>query len=137
MAVIGYTTGVFDLFHSGHVKMLRNAKSLCDKLIVGVTSDELVSYKNKAAVIPFEHRIEVVRSCRYVDLAVAQYDMDKVTAVKKLNASILFVGDDWYGTEKWNEYGQQLNELGCSVIYFPYSIDISSTKINEIIKARM
>lgn len=137
MAVIGYTTGVFDLFHSGHVKMLRNAKALCDKLIVGVSSDELVAYKNKTPVIPFEHRIEVVRSCRFVDLAIAQYDMDKVAAVKKLNASILFVGDDWYGTAKWDEYERQLKEMECTVTYFPYSRDISSSKINEIIKARL
>ena len=98
--IIGYTTGVFDLFHIGHVNMLRNANSLCDKLIAGVTTDDLVSYKGKKAVIPFEERLEVVRACRYVDLAVPQEDMDKVKAVKKLGADIIFVGDDWYNDNK-------------------------------------
>ena len=65
--IIGYTTGVYDLFHVGHLNLLKNAKGLCDKLIVGVTVDELVSYKGKKAVIPFEERIEIVRSIKYVD----------------------------------------------------------------------
>ena len=94
--IIGYTTGVFDLFHIGHLNLLKNAKGMCDKLIVGVTTDDLVLYKGKQALIPFEDRIEIVRSCRYVDAAVPQYDMDKLTACKKLGATILFVGDDWY-----------------------------------------
>lgn len=89
---IGYTAGVFDLFHIGHLNLLKNAKGMCDKLIVGVTADELVTYKGKRAVIPFHDRIEIVRSIKYVDAAVAQYDMDKLTMCKKLGASILFVG---------------------------------------------
>ena len=97
---IGYTAGVFDLFHIGHLTLLKNAKGLCDKLIVGVTVDELVTYKGKRAIIPFSDRIEIVRSIKYVDAAVPQYDMDKLTMCKKLGASILFVGDDWYGTDK-------------------------------------
>ncbi|WP_301193690.1 adenylyltransferase/cytidyltransferase family protein, partial [Helicobacter japonicus] len=70
--VIGYTSGVYDLFHIGHLNLLKNAKGLCDKLIVGVTTDELVSYKNKRAVIPFSERIEIVRNIKYVDAAIAQ-----------------------------------------------------------------
>lgn len=97
--VIGYTTGVYDLFHVGHLNLFKNAKGMCDKLIVGVTVDELVQYKGKNSMIPFEDRIELVRSCKYVDAAVPQYDMDKLTACKKLGATYLFVGDDWYGTE--------------------------------------
>ena len=97
---IGYTTGVYDLFHIGHLNLLKNAKGMCDKLIVGVTVDELVAYKGKRAMIPFEDRIEIVRSIKYVDAAVPQYDMDKLAACKKLGAKFLFVGDDWYGTEK-------------------------------------
>lgn len=98
--VIGYTTGVFDLFHIGHLSLLRNAKSMCDTLVVGVTTDDLVSYKGKRPVIPFEERAEIVRSCKYVDLVVPQNNMDKVSACRMLNASLLFVGEDWYGTEK-------------------------------------
>ena len=98
--IIGYTTGVYDLFHVGHLNLFKNAKGMCDKLVVGVTVDELVSYKGKQAMIPFEDRIELVRSCKYVDAAVPQYDMDKLTACKKLGATYLFVGDDWYGKEK-------------------------------------
>ena len=129
--VIGYTTGVYDLFHVGHLNLLKNAKGLCDKLIVGVTVDELVLYKGKRAMIPFEDRIEIVRSCRYVDAAVPQYDMDKLSACKKLGASILFVGDDWYGTEKWKQYEEDFAREGIRIIYFPYTKGVSSTKITQ------
>lgn len=129
--IIGYTTGVYDLFHIGHLNLLKNAKGMCDKLIVGVTVDKLVTYKGKRALIPFEDRIEIVRSCKYVDAAVPQYDMDKLTACKKLGATILFVGDDWYATEKWQEYEKEFNEAGIKIIYFPYTKGISSTIINN------
>ena len=101
--VIGYTTGVFDLFHVGHVRLLKNSKSLCDRLIVGVSSNELVRYKNKQPVIDFSERIEIVSSCRYVDLAVEQSTMDKKDAYSRYKFDIMFVGDDWYQTEKWQE----------------------------------
>ena len=127
--VIGYTAGVYDLFHVGHLNLLKNAKGMCDKLVVGVTTDELVSYKGKQAMIPFEDRIEIVRSIRYVDAAVPQYDMDKLTACKKLGATVLFVGDDWYGTEKWQSYDKEFAEAGIRIVYFPYTRGISSTKI--------
>ncbi len=133
--IIGYTTGVYDLFHIGHLNLLKNAKGMCDKLIVGVTVDELVAYKGKAAMIPFEDRIEIVRSCRYVDAVVPQYDMDKLSACKKLGASFLFVGDDWYGTDKWIKYEEEFSKEGIQIIYFPYTRGISSTKINEALKA--
>jgi glycerol-3-phosphate cytidylyltransferase len=134
-AVIGYTTGVFDLFHIGHLNLLKNAKGMCDKLIVGVTVDELVAYKGKQSMIPFEDRIEIVRSCKYVDAAVPQYDMNKLEACKKLGASFLFVGDDWYGTEKWQNYEKEFEEAGIKIIYFPYTKGVSSTKINEALNA--
>ena len=133
--VIGYTTGVYDLFHIGHLNLLKNAKGMCDKLVVGVTVDELVAYKGKQAMIPFEDRIEIVRSIKYVDAAVPQYDMDKLTACKKLGAQFLFVGDDWYGTEKWREYEKQFEAEGIKIVYFPYTKGISSTKINEALQA--
>ena len=131
--IIGYTAGVFDLFHIGHLNLLRSAKGMCDKLIVGVTVDELVSYKNKKAIIPFENRIEIVRCIKYVDVAVPQYDMDKLSVCKKLGASIMFVGDDWYGTEKWHDYENQFKKNGIKIIYFPYTKKICSSKIASII----
>lgn len=88
--IIGYTTGVYDLFHIGHLNLLKNAKGMCDKLVVGVTVDELVAYKGKKALIPFEDRIEIVRSIKYVDAAVPQYDMDKLTACKKTGSKYSF-----------------------------------------------
>jgi len=132
--IIGYTTGVFDLFHIGHLNLLKNAKQLCDKLIVGVTVDELVKYKHKKAVIPFEERIEIVSSCKYVDLAVPQEEIDKTEKVKKLKASILFVGDDWYENEFWKKLEINLENLNCKVIYLPYTKSTSSTLINNTLK---
>ena len=79
---IGYTAGVFDLFHVGHLNLLKNAKGMCDKLVVGVTTDDLVTYKGKHAMIPFEDRLEIVRSIRFVDAVVPQSDMDKLTMCK-------------------------------------------------------
>ena len=114
--VIGYTTGVYDLFHIGHLNLLKNAKGLCDKLVVGVTVDELVVYKGKQSMIPFEDRIELVRSCKYVDAAIPQYDMDKLSACKKLGAEYLFVGDDWYGSEKWKKYEEDFAEEGIKIV---------------------
>ena len=128
---IGYTTGVYDLFHIGHLNLLKSAKGMCDKLIVGVTVDELVAYKGKKAMIPFEDRIEIIRSIKYVDAAVPQQDMDKLTACKKLGAKILFVGDDWYDTDKWREYEKAFEREGIRIIYFPYTKGVSSTKITE------
>lgn len=132
--LIGYTAGVFDLFHTGHLNLLRNAKGLCEKLIVGVTVDELVIYKGKKAIIPFEDRTEIIRSIRYVDAVVPQYNMDKIEMCVKVGAQLLFVGDDWYGTPKWNEYENKCAEAGIKVIYFPYTKGISSTKISLALK---
>ena len=132
--IIGYTTGVYDLFHVGHVNLLRNARALCDKLIVGVTVDELVMYKNKKSVIPFNERIEVVKSCKYVDLAIPQTSIDKVESIKKLKANRLFVGDDWYEDKKWKSMEEELSTYNCKVIYFPYTKGTSSTLINTTLE---
>tara|TARA_Y100000768_G_scaffold389020_1_gene390452 strand:+ start:16381 stop:16797 length:417 start_codon:yes stop_codon:yes gene_type:complete len=132
--IIGYTTGVYDLFHVGHLNLLRNAKSLCDRLIVGVTVDELVNYKGKSPIIPFQERSEIVRSIKYVDAVVPQYDMNKVEACEKVKANILFVGDDWYNTEKWKDYEKQLTSKNIKVLYFPYTKGTSSTLINDTLK---
>lgn len=131
---VGYTTGVFDLFHIGHLNLLRNAKSLCDKLIVGVTTDELVAYKNKKAVIPFHERLEIVRAIEYVDAVVAQADMDKFAMWDKLKFDVMFVGDDWHGTDKWRKFEEQFAERGVKIVYFPYTMGTSSTLINEVLQ---
>lgn len=129
--VVGYATGVFDLFHVGHVRLLKNAKSMCDRLIVGVTIDELVKYKNKMSVIPFDERLEIVAACQYVDVAVAQNSMDKMDAYKRYQFDLMFVGDDWYKTEKWKNFEDDFSAIGVKIIYFPYTSNVSSTLINE------
>ena len=135
--VIGYTAGVYDLFHIGHLNLLKNAKGMCDKLIVGVTTDDLVEYKGKRALIPFEDRLEIVRSIKYVDAVVPQSDMDKLTMCKKLGAKYLFVGDDWYQTPKWNKYEEEFAKQNIKIIYFPYTKGVSSTQItNALINSR-
>lgn len=133
--IIGYTAGVYDLFHIGHLNLLKNAKGMCDKLVVGVTVDELVEYKGKRPMIPFEDRIEIVRSIKYVDAAVPQYDMDKLSACKKLGAKVLFVGDDWYATDKWKDYEREFEENGIKIVYFPYTKGVSSTAISNALKS--
>jgi len=131
--IIGYTSGVYDLFHIGHLNLLRNARSMCDKLIVGVTTDALVSYKNKKAVIPFEERLEIVRANQYVDAAVPQDSMNKFEMWQKLRFDVMFVGDDWYATEKWKEFEAQFEEVGVRIVYFPYTKGVSSTLLNEVL----
>ena len=129
--IIGYTSGVFDLFHIGHLNLLMNAKSMCDQLIVGVTVDELVAYKNKKAVIPFQERLEIVRSIKYVDAAISQEDMDKLKMWEKLKFDVLFVGDDWFDTPKWKEIEKEFKDVGVKVVYFPYTKNTSSTTLNK------
>ena len=132
--IIGYTTGVFDLFHVGHLNLLKNAKGLCDKLVVGVTTDELVSYKNKRAVIPFDERLDIVRNIKLVDVAVPQDSMDKIEAWNKIKFDIMFVGDDWYDTPKWKELDEKFKSLGVKIVYFSYTKGTSSTLINKTLE---
>ena len=131
--IVGYTAGAYDLFHIGHLNLLQNAKSFCDKLIVGVSTDELVSYKYKKPVIPFTERIEIVRQCKYVDLAIPQYKIDKIEIVKKIKANYLFVGDDWFKNKNWKNMEKKLKKIKCKIIYFPYTRETSSTLINNFL----
>ncbi len=131
---IGYTTGVFDLFHIGHLNLLRRAKEQCDFLIVGVTVDELVAYKHKKAVIPFEERLKIVEAIRYVDKVVPQNNMDKMEAWRNLQFDVMFVGSDWKGTEKWQEFEEEFQKVGVDIVYFPYTKGTSSTLINEALE---
>jgi len=132
--IIGYTSGVFDLFHIGHLNLLRNAKAMCDRLLVGVTTDELVAYKFKRAVIPFAERIEIVRGLRYVDAAIPQETMDKLEIWNKLRFNIMFVGDDWFETDRYQQLEEQFTEVGVRIVYFPRTRGTSSTLIAETLK---
>lgn len=132
--IIGYTSGVYDLFHIGHLNLLRNAKGLCDRLIVGVTVDELVSYKHKHAVIPFEERIEIVRNIKCVDAVIPQEDLDKYKMWEKLHFDVLFVGDDWFNSPKWKALERKFKKVGVRIVYFPYTKRTSSTLINETLR---
>lgn len=132
--IIGYTSGVYDMFHIGHLNLLKNAKGLCDKLIVGVTTDELVSYKNKKAIIPFAERIEIVRNVKCVDVAIPQNDLDKFKMWEKLHFDILFVGDDWHNNEKWNEWEEKFRGVNVKVVYFPYTKGTSSTILADTLQ---
>lgn len=133
---VGYTTGVFDLFHIGHLNILKKAKEQCEHLIVGVSTDELVkSYKNKIPVIPYEERVEIVRSCRYVDEVVPQVNRDKFAAFEIYRFDAMFVGDDWKGKPLFQEIERKLKENGSTVVYFPYTKNTSSTIIREILES--
>lgn len=129
--VIGYTAGVFDMFHIGHLRLLENAKGMCDYLVVGVTTDDLAQYKGKKPIISYNDRAEIVRNIKSVDAVVPQINMDKVLMCKKIKASYLFVGDDWYETDKWKRYEEELSKIGVKVIYFPYTDGVSSTMLRK------
>ncbi len=129
---VAYAAGVFDVFHVGHLNLLRSAKGVCDRLMVGVSTDELVlRSKGVRCVVPFEDRVEIVRACRYVDAVVPQADLDKYSAWQRLRFDVLIAGDDWFGHERWQHYQERLAEHGVKVIYFPYTQAISSTQIRH------
>lgn len=135
---IGYTTGAFDLFHIGHLNLLRNAKSLCEKLIVGVSTDDVViKNKGKTPVISFNDRIEIVKAIKYVDEVIPQEDYSveyKIERIRELKADVLFVGSDWKGSEKWKNLEEKLAKIGVDVIYFEYTKGISTTILTKEIK---
>ncbi|HLW32661.1 MAG TPA: adenylyltransferase/cytidyltransferase family protein [Aequorivita sp.] len=129
--IVGYTTGVFDLLHVGHINLLKNAKALCDVLIVGVTTDELVQYKGTKSLLSFEERIRIVEGIKYVDVVIPQATIDKVEAWRKLKFDVLFVGDDWYEQPSWMDYEANLKENGARIVYFPYTKGISTTDLKK------
>ncbi|WP_448211277.1 adenylyltransferase/cytidyltransferase family protein [Colwellia sp. MEBiC06753] len=132
MKKIGYTTGVFDMFHIGHLNVLKRAKLECDYLIVGVTSDELsMAAKNKKPIIPFNERMEIVEAIKFVDEVIPQTSYDKMEAWNNLKFDRMFVGDDWKGTEKWQKIEQEFAELGVEILYFPYTTHTSSTILRK------
>jgi len=135
MKSIGYTTGVFDMFHVGHLNLLRRARMECDYLIVGVTTDELVeTLKGHRPIIPFEERVEIVNSIKYVDEAIPETTIDKMVAWNNLRFDITFKGDDWKGSKKWNLLEKEFKKNGVEVIYFPYTTHTSSSKLRKILE---
>ena len=133
--IIGYTTGVYDMFHIGHLNVIRSAKEMCDYLIVGVSTDELVrKEKQKTPVIPYEERAEIIASIRYVDQVVPQMDKNKLGAWERYHFHRMFVGSDWKDTPQWNRYEEQFAPLGVEIVYLPHTDGISSTMLSEIIK---
>lgn len=131
---VGYTTGVFDMFHIGHLNILKRAKEQCETLIVGVSKDELVkSYKNKLPIIPFEERIEIVKSIRYVDRVVPQVTMDKMDAWKELHFDVLFHGSDWKNSELYNSIVDSFSKVGVDVVFLPHTEGVSSTLLSEVL----
>ena len=133
--VIGYTTGVFDMLHIGHLNVIKRAKEQCDYLVVGVSTDELVrAEKNKTPVIPFEERLELVRALKYVDDAVPQEDKNKMGAWERIRFNKMFVGSDWQGTDTWKAYEKQFEAVGVEIVYLPYTDGVSSTQLTKLIK---
>ena len=129
---IGYTTGVFDMFHIGHLNILKKAKEQCEYLIVGVTTDALCyARKNKMPIICESDRVEIVSSIKYVDKVVLQNDMDKLKAVKEYKIDAVFVGSDWKGTPSWENYEKQFATFNCEVVYLDHTDGISSTILRE------
>ena len=132
---IGYTTGVYDMFHIGHLNLIRRAKEQCDYLVVGVSTDELVQHdKHKTPVIPYAERAEIVAALKYVDQVVPQPDKNKLAAWERLHFDKMFVGSDWKGTPQWNQFEEQFAPLGVEIVYLPHTDGISSTKLTNLIK---
>ena len=132
---VGYTTGVYDMFHIGHLNILKRAKEQCETLIVGVTTDELCyKRKKKYPIINENDRMSIIAAIRYVDKVVPQIDMDKVQQVKEFGVDVVFVGSDWKGTEAWNKYEREFAKIGCKVVYLDHTDGISSTILREILK---
>ena len=134
--IIGYTTGVYDMFHIGHLNILKRAKELCDYLIVGVSTDELVQKeKNKTPIIPYADRCAIVESIKYVDKVVPQINKNKLAAWETYHFNKMFVGSDWKGTVQWEEFERQFAPIGVEIVYLDHTDGISSTilrnKLNE------
>ena len=133
--IVGFTAGAFDMFHIGHLNLIKNAKARCDYLIVGVNTDELIfSYKNKKAVVPLNERLEIVRALKYVDEVEVVDTLDKVEMWKRRKFDVVFIGDDWKGSERWKATEEALGKIcvgGVKVVYLPYTKGTTSTLLRE------
>jgi glycerol-3-phosphate cytidylyltransferase len=130
--IVGYTTGIFDLFHFGHLNALKYSKSMCDRIIVGVTTDELaLELKGKSPIIPYIERFKIIKSLDFVDMVVPEISDDKYKVWEVLKFDLILKGDDWKGTEKWNILEKKFKKVGVKVVFFPYTKNISSTLIRN------
>jgi len=129
---VGYAAGAFDLFHIGHLNLLRRARAECDVLIAGVVSDELLTTRRgRPAIIPLQERLEIVGAIGFVDHAVAETKADKLDTWRSLHFDVFFKGDDWRGTRKGRDLERRFAEVGVEVVYFPYTVDTSSTALRR------
>lgn len=135
MYKIGYTTGVFDMFHIGHLNILKRAKEQCEFLIVGVSTDELVEqYKRKKPIIPFEERVAIIEAIKYVDKVVPQMSLDKLEAWERFKFDVLFHGSDWKGSEMYNKIVADFADKDVDVVFLPHTKGVSSTMLCDILQ---
>ncbi|MCD8325711.1 MAG: adenylyltransferase/cytidyltransferase family protein [Lachnospiraceae bacterium] len=128
----GYTQGVYDMFHIGHLNLLNHAKEYCDYLVVGVNSDALVeSYKHKKPVIHENERKSIVENIKAVDEAVIVETLDKIEQLNNFGYDVIFIGDDWKGNARWEETKRQLGDRGVDLIFLPYTHGVSSTILRK------
>jgi glycerol-3-phosphate cytidylyltransferase len=136
--VVGYVPGVFDMFHVGHLNILRNARLACDRLIAGVVTDERAeAAKGKSPVVPAAERLEIVRSVRYVDEAVLEDVPEKLARWERLRFDVLIKGDDWRGTPKGDKLERDMASVGVRVVYLPYTVHTSSTMLRQVLHAKL
>ncbi|KAF4406723.1 MULTISPECIES: adenylyltransferase/cytidyltransferase family protein [Streptomyces] len=129
---VGYAPGVYDLFHVGHLNILRHARSQCDYLVAGVVSDEMAELaKGRAPVVPLVERLEIVRSVRFVDAAFVETVPDKLETWQQVRFDVIFKGDDWRGTAKGHRLEEDFRTVGVEVVYFPYTVHTSSTQLRR------
>lgn len=132
--IVGYAPGVYDMFHVGHLNLLRNARLECDSLIAGVVSDEMAeAAKGKSPVIPAVERLDIVGNIRFVDRAVLEDVPDKMTMWERLHFDVIIKGDDWRGTEKGRRLERKFAAVGVDVVYLPYTMHTSSTLLRQFL----
>ena len=131
----GYTTGVFDLFHIGHLNIIEQAKTQCDELIVGVSTDELVKeYKGEKPIIPLKERMRIISALSDVDKVIKQHELDKLSAWEKIKYDKLFHGSDWKNTKLYNSTITDLKKVGAEVVFFEYTPGTSSTILKKFLR---
>jgi glycerol-3-phosphate cytidylyltransferase len=133
---VGYAPGIYDLFHVGHLNVLRESRQFCDHLIAGVLSDEMaLRTKGTIPVIPAAERLDIVSSIRFVDQAVVEDVPHKLEMWERLTFDVVIKGDDWKGTDKGDKLEADFAAVGVEVAYLPYTQRTSSTMLREVLQA--